>query len=185
MIGAVNTLLAFALFVCTGMIYACIKFLQEWATPLTVVNYILLAAIKKGASDIHVEPYEKMFRVRFRIDGVLNTVYELPAQVCAAVTSRIKILGRMDVAEKRRPQDGRLKTRSPGGDEIELRLSTLPTAFGGIPAFAIVAVAMISAPRTADSRSSATAAPVAWEKAWAPAGERFQTVNSAFGNAAE
>jgi general secretion pathway protein E len=68
--------------------------------------------------------------VRFRIDGVLNTVYELPAQVCAAVTSRIKILGRMDVAEKRRPQDGRLKTRSPGGAEVELRLSTLPTAFG-------------------------------------------------------
>jgi general secretion pathway protein E len=69
-------------------------------------------------------------KVRFRIDGVLNTVYELPDQVCAAVTSRIKILGRMDVAEKRRPQDGRLKTRSPGGAEVELRLSTLPTAFG-------------------------------------------------------
>ena len=68
--------------------------------------------------------------MRFRIDGVLHTVYELPAQVCAAVSSRIKILGRMDVAEKRRPQDGRLKTRTPQGNEVELRLATLPTAFG-------------------------------------------------------
>jgi general secretion pathway protein E len=68
--------------------------------------------------------------VRFRIDGVLYNVYELPHQVSAAVSSRFKILGRMDVAEKRRPQDGRLKTRSPEGNEVELRLSTLPTAFG-------------------------------------------------------
>jgi general secretion pathway protein E len=68
--------------------------------------------------------------VRFRIDGVLYTVYQIPMQVLNAVTSRLKILGRMNVAEKRKPQDGRLKTKSPEGNEVELRLSTLPTAFG-------------------------------------------------------
>jgi general secretion pathway protein E len=97
---------------------------------VSIVDWLLQYAFEQRASDIHIEPRRDVGKVRFRIDGVLNTVYELPAQVCAAVTSRIKILGRMDVAEKRRPQDGRLKTRSPGGDEIELRLSTLPTAFG-------------------------------------------------------
>ena len=68
--------------------------------------------------------------MRFRIDGVLHDVYELPAAIMAAVTSRLKILSRLNVAEKRKPQDGRLKTKSPEGDEVELRLSTLPTAFG-------------------------------------------------------
>ncbi len=68
--------------------------------------------------------------MRFRIDGVLHDVYELPAAIMAAVTSRLKILSRLNVAEKRKPQDGRLKTKSPEGDEIELRISTLPTAFG-------------------------------------------------------
>ncbi|MFK7829787.1 MAG: GspE/PulE family protein [Congregibacter sp.] len=97
---------------------------------VSVVDWLLQYAFEQRASDIHIEPRREVGKVRFRIDGVLNTVYELPAQVCAAVTSRIKILGRMDVAEKRRPQDGRLKTRSPGGTEVELRLSTLPTAFG-------------------------------------------------------
>ncbi len=97
---------------------------------VSIVDWLLQYAFEQRASDIHIEPRRDVSKVRFRIDGVLNTVYELPEQVCAAVTSRIKILGRMDVAEKRRPQDGRLKTRSPGGDEVELRLSTLPTAFG-------------------------------------------------------
>ncbi|MEM1189048.1 MAG: GspE/PulE family protein [Pseudomonadota bacterium] len=97
---------------------------------VSIVDWLLQYAFEQRASDIHIEPRREVGKVRFRIDGVLNTVYELPAQVCAAVTSRIKILGRMDVAEKRRPQDGRLKTRSPGGSEVELRLSTLPTAFG-------------------------------------------------------
>jgi len=97
---------------------------------VSIVDWLLQYAFEQRASDIHIEPRRDVGKVRFRIDGVLNTVYELPAQVCAAVTSRIKILGRMDVAEKRRPQDGRLKTRSPGGSEVELRLSTLPTAFG-------------------------------------------------------
>lgn len=97
---------------------------------VSVVDWLLQYAFEQRASDIHIEPRRDAGKVRFRIDGVLNTVYDLPSQVCAAVTSRIKILGRMDVAEKRRPQDGRLKTRSPGGTEVELRLSTLPTAFG-------------------------------------------------------
>ena len=68
--------------------------------------------------------------MRFRIDGVLHQVYQIPTPVVAAMTSRIKMLGRMDVVEKRRPQDGRIKTRTPDGDEVELRLSTMPTAFG-------------------------------------------------------
>ena len=97
---------------------------------VSVVDWLLQYAFEQRASDIHIEPRREAGKVRFRIDGVLHSVYELPAQVCAAVTSRIKILGRMDVAEKRRPQDGRLKTRTPGGSEVELRLATLPTAFG-------------------------------------------------------
>ena len=97
---------------------------------VSIVDWLLQYAFEQRASDIHVEPRREVGNVRFRIDGVLHTVYELPAQVCAAVSSRIKILGRMDVAEKRRPQDGRLKTRTPQGNEVELRLATLPTAFG-------------------------------------------------------
>lgn len=97
---------------------------------VNIVDWLLQYAFEQRASDIHIEPRREVGKVRFRIDGVLHSVYELPQQVCAAVTSRIKILGRMDVAEKRRPQDGRLKTRSPEGSEVELRLATLPTAFG-------------------------------------------------------
>jgi len=97
---------------------------------VSIVDWLLQYAFEQRASDIHIEPRREAGKVRFRIDGVLHSVYELPAQVCAAVTSRIKILGRMDVAEKRRPQDGRLKTRTPEGSEVELRLATLPTAFG-------------------------------------------------------
>ncbi len=97
---------------------------------VNIVDWLLQYAFEQRASDIHVEPRRELGFVRFRIDGVLHSVYELPQQVTAAVTSRIKILGRMDVAEKRRPQDGRLKTRSPEGNEVELRLATLPTAFG-------------------------------------------------------
>ena len=80
-----------------------------------IVDWLLQYAFEQRASDIHIEPRRDVGSVRFRIDGVLHTVYELPAHVCAAVSSRIKILGRMDVAEKRRPQDGRLKTRTPNG----------------------------------------------------------------------
>lgn len=97
---------------------------------VSIVDWLLQYAFEQRASDIHIEPRREVGNVRFRIDGVLHSVYELPAQVCTAVCSRIKILGRMDVAEKRRPQDGRLKTRAPAGNEVELRLATLPTAFG-------------------------------------------------------
>ncbi len=97
---------------------------------VNIVDWLLQYAFEQRASDIHIEPRREVGKVRFRIDGVLHSVYELPQQVCAAVTSRLKILGRMDVAEKRRPQDGRLKTRTPEGNEVELRLATLPTAFG-------------------------------------------------------
>ena len=97
---------------------------------VSVVDWLLQYAFEQRASDIHIEPRRDVGNVRLRIDGVLHKVYELPAAVAAAVTSRFKILARLDVAEKRRPQDGRLKTRTPEGNEVELRLSTLPTAFG-------------------------------------------------------
>ncbi len=95
-----------------------------------VVDWLLQYAFEQRASDIHLEPRREMGRVRFRIDGVLHTVYEMPLAIIVAVTARIKILGRLNVAEKRKPQDGRLKTRTPKGLETELRLSTMPTAFG-------------------------------------------------------
>ncbi|MCH2356217.1 MAG: GspE/PulE family protein [Pseudomonadales bacterium] len=95
-----------------------------------VVDWILQYAFEQRASDIHIEPRREKGNIRFRIDGVLYTVYALPMQALSAVTSRLKILGRMNVAEKRKPQDARIKTKSPNGNEVELRLSTLPTAFG-------------------------------------------------------
>ncbi len=95
-----------------------------------IVDWLLQYAFDQRASDIHLEPRREMSNVRFRIDGIMHEVYQIPTTVMAAVSSRIKILGRMDVAEKRRPQDGRLKTRNQDGQEIELRLSTMPTAFG-------------------------------------------------------
>ncbi|HEY0179699.1 MAG TPA: ATPase, T2SS/T4P/T4SS family [Dokdonella sp.] len=95
-----------------------------------IVDWLLQYAFEQRASDIHLEPRRDSSPIRFRIDGVMHKVFELPTPVMTAVTSRIKILGRMDVAEKRRPQDGRIKTRSQGGREVELRLSSMPTAFG-------------------------------------------------------
>ncbi|MFW1752915.1 GspE/PulE family protein [Acinetobacter wanghuae] len=95
-----------------------------------LVDWVLQFAFEQGASDIHMEPRKDAGKIRFRIDGVLHTIYNMPANTLTAVISRIKILGRMNVAEKRKPQDGRLKTRTPKGQETELRLSTLPTAFG-------------------------------------------------------
>ena len=97
---------------------------------VNIVDWLLVYAFNQRASDIHIEPRREKGGIRFRIDGILHLVYELPSPVLTAVVSRLKILGRMDVAEKRRPQDGRLKTKSPEGNEVELRLSTLPTAFG-------------------------------------------------------
>ena len=97
---------------------------------VNIVDWLVQYAFAQRASDIHIEPRREQCNLRFRIDGVLHTIYQMPAAVAAAVISRLKILGRMDVAEKRRPQDGRLKTRNDHGREVELRLSTLPTAFG-------------------------------------------------------
>lgn len=100
-----------------------------------VVDWLWQYAFDQRASDIHLEPRREQGVIRFRIDGVLHPVYQMPMGVMNAMTARIKLLGRMDVVEKRRPQDGRVKTLRPGtgtvrGDEVEMRLSTLPTAFG-------------------------------------------------------
>lgn len=95
-----------------------------------IVDWLLQYAFDQRASDIHIEPRRNVTQVRFRIDGVLHNVYEFPEHVGIAVTSRLKILGRLNVAEKRRPQDGRIKTRKPDNREVELRLATMPTAFG-------------------------------------------------------
>ena len=97
---------------------------------IQVVDWLWQYAFDQRASDIHLEPRRDQGVIRFRIDGVLHPVYQVPPGVMNAITARVKLLGRMDVVEKRRPQDGRIKTRNPGGDEIEMRLSTLPTAFG-------------------------------------------------------
>ena len=95
-----------------------------------ICDWLFNYAFEQRASDIHLEPRRDTGNVRFRIDGVLHQVYQIPTPVMAAMTSRIKILGRMDVVEKRRPQDGRIKVVTPDGGEVELRLSTMPTAFG-------------------------------------------------------
>lgn len=95
-----------------------------------LVDWLWQYAFEQRASDIHLEPRRDQAVVRFRIDGVLHTVYQIPSGVQAAMTARIKLLARMDVVERRRPQDGRIKTRNPAGNEIEMRLSSMPTAFG-------------------------------------------------------
>ncbi len=97
---------------------------------VNIVDWLFQYAFQQRASDIHIEPRREQSTVRFRIDGVLHNVYQFPPQVTMAVVSRLKSLGRMNVAEKRKPQDGRVKTKTPDGGEVELRLSTLPTAFG-------------------------------------------------------
>ena len=95
-----------------------------------VVDWLWQYAFDQRASDIHLEPRRELSAIRFRIDGVMHTVYQLPPGVMNAMIARVKLLGRMDVIERRRPLDGRIKTRNPDGDEVEMRLSTLPTAFG-------------------------------------------------------
>ena len=97
---------------------------------INIVDWLLQYAFDQRASDIHLEPRREITNIRFRIDGVLHNVYDLPAEVGVAVVARLKSLGRMNIAEKRKPQDSRLKTKIPEGGEVELRLSTLPTAFG-------------------------------------------------------
>jgi general secretion pathway protein E len=95
-----------------------------------IVDWLWQYAFEQRASDIHIEPRRDVGLVRFRIDGVLHQVYAIPTLVLTAVTSRIKLLARMEIVERRRPQDGRIKTVAPDGEEIELRISTMPTAFG-------------------------------------------------------
>ncbi|MCC7380234.1 MAG: type IV-A pilus assembly ATPase PilB [Deltaproteobacteria bacterium] len=102
----------------------------EDAPVVKLVNLILIDAIKKGASDIHIEPYEKDFRVRYRIDGVLYEMMKPPSKLRNAITSRVKIMARLDIAERRLPQDGRIKLKLGKGREMDYRVSTLPTLFG-------------------------------------------------------
>jgi len=106
----------------------------EEAPVIKLVNVILLSAIQKGASDIHIEPYEKELRVRYRVDGILYNIMQPPMKFRDAITSRIKIMSRLDIAEKRLPQDGRIKVRFRGDNdqlkEIDFRVSCLPTLFG-------------------------------------------------------
>src|SRR3546814_9990287 len=104
--------------------------ISDWSSDVCSSDLLLQYAFEQRASDIHLEPRRDTGYIRFRIDGVMQKVFELPAPVMTAVTARIKILARMDVAEKRRPQDGRIKTRSASGREVELRISNMPTAFG-------------------------------------------------------
>ena len=97
---------------------------------IRVVDWLWQYAFDQRASDIHLEPRREQGVIRFRIDGVLHPVYQMPMGVLNAMTARVKLLGRLDVVERRRPQDGRIKTRNPRGEEVEMRISTLPTAFG-------------------------------------------------------
>ncbi|MBA2662905.1 MAG: type IV-A pilus assembly ATPase PilB [Bradymonadaceae bacterium] len=103
---------------------------SEDAPVIRLVNHILVDAIKRGASDIHIEPYEKEFRVRFRIDGVLNEVMRPPIKLKNAMTSRMKIMANLDIAERRLPQDGRIKLKMGRNKEMDFRVSVLPTLFG-------------------------------------------------------
>ena len=102
----------------------------EDAPVVKLVNLILTDAIKKKASDIHIEPYERMFRVRYRIDGVLYEAMKPPMKLKNAITSRIKIMSELDIAERRLPQDGRIKIKLGGGKDMDFRVSVLPTLFG-------------------------------------------------------
>ncbi|MCB0317303.1 MAG: type IV-A pilus assembly ATPase PilB [Bdellovibrionales bacterium] len=103
---------------------------SEDAPVVKLVNAILTDAIKKGASDIHLEPYEKSFRVRFRIDGVLYEIMKPPMKLKNAITSRIKIMSELDIAERRLPQDGRIKLKLGNRKEMDFRVNVLPTLFG-------------------------------------------------------
>ena len=103
---------------------------SEDAPVVKLCNLILTDAIKKKASDIHIEPYEKSFRVRYRIDGVLHEVMKPPMKLKNAITSRLKIMSEMDISERRLPQDGRIKIKLPGGNDMDYRVNSLPTLFG-------------------------------------------------------
>ncbi|MBN2531227.1 MAG: type IV-A pilus assembly ATPase PilB [Deltaproteobacteria bacterium] len=104
--------------------------LSEDAPVVRLVNLVLVNAIKKNASDIHIEPYEKAFRVRYRVDGVLHEEMRPPLKLKNALTSRLKIMSKLDIAERRLPQDGRIKLKLGKGREMDFRVSVLPTLFG-------------------------------------------------------
>jgi type IV pilus assembly protein PilB len=103
---------------------------SEDAPVVKLTNHILLSAISAGASDIHIEPYEKTYRVRFRVDGVLREQMQPPIKLKNALSSRLKIMASLDIAERRLPQDGRIKLKIGGGKEMDFRVSVLPTLFG-------------------------------------------------------
>jgi type IV pilus assembly protein PilB len=103
---------------------------SEDAPVVKLCNHILLTAIAQGASDIHIEPYEKSFRVRYRVDGVLREQMQPPLKLKAALSSRLKIMAKLDIAERRLPQDGRIKLKIGNGKEMDFRVSVLPTLFG-------------------------------------------------------
>jgi type IV pilus assembly protein PilB len=103
---------------------------SEDAPVVKLANHVLLSAINLGASDIHIEPYEKSYRVRVRVDGVLRELMQPPAKLKNALSSRLKIMARLDIAERRLPQDGRIKLKIGGGKEMDFRVSVLPTLFG-------------------------------------------------------
>ena len=102
----------------------------DQAPVIKLVNLTLVDAIKKGASDIHVEPYEKFLRIRYRLDGMLYEAMKPPLRLKNAMVSRLKIMAKLDIAERRLPQDGRIKLKIQGGKEVEFRVSVLPTLFG-------------------------------------------------------
>ncbi len=105
--------------------------IEEIGGPIIkIVNGILIKAIKVGASDIHFEPYERSFRVRYRVDGVMRREMTLPIQIKNAIVSRLKIMAKLDIAERRLPQDGRIKLRLGKGREMDFRVSTIPVLFG-------------------------------------------------------
>ncbi len=105
--------------------------IEQIDTPIVrFVNKILLDAIKRAASDIHLEPYERKFRVRYRIDGVLHEITSPPINLAGRIVARVKILSRLDIAERRAPQDGRMKLRLSKNKSIDFRVSTLPTLYG-------------------------------------------------------
>jgi type IV pilus assembly protein PilB len=103
---------------------------SEDAPVVRLVNVLLLNAIRKGASDVHVEPYEKRLRVRYRIDGVLHEEMTPPLKLKAAIVSRLKIMSQLDIAERRLPQDGRIKLKLGKGREMDFRVSVMPTMWG-------------------------------------------------------
>src|SRR5204863_507194 len=106
---------------------------SESAPIIKLSNLILIEALKAGASDIHVEPYEKEFRVRFRVDGILHNIMALPMRTRDPLISRLKIMAKLDISEKRLPQDGRIKIRlrvEERSRDLDLRVSSVPTQFG-------------------------------------------------------